>query len=163
MFAYWLYAEEDLHQSPRWSSKTSWTCFDPLLFLASGCRTAALVCFFPLFLVASKIPALIPSVLWVRWNRKQPPGQPPHESKCLVKDQLFCFCSKGRAWVWRIFSWLLCTVRHRGAALMDTPNAMNCPSLFTEIPSWFYNGLGALISQPVYRILTEVFWSVYCC
>lgn len=44
---------------------------------------------------------------------------------------------------------------------MGVSNATTFPTGFTRIPSWFYNGLGAVTSQLVLRVLTQVFWSIY--
>lgn len=51
----------------------------------------------------------------------------------------------------------------RGGALMGAPNAGNYPTPFVRMPSWFYNGLGAIANQLVSRAFTEVFWFIYCC
>lgn len=51
-----------------------------------------------------------------------------------------------------------------GEAWTDVQNAVNFPTFLAEIPSWFYKeGMGAVPSQLVSRVLTKVFWSVCSC
>lgn len=50
----------------------------------------------------------------------------------------------------------------RRKAWKGLPNTAHFSTSFTGIPFQFYNSLGAVAFQPVSRVLTEVFFSIFC-
>lgn len=102
----------------------------------------------------------VPSVARVRQVRNQSLQWPPDKLKYHTYGPLVCFLLWGSP-CWRGIpgcSALCCTGKGQGWIWQ-----MLCIFLpFCWIPSWFYNDLGAVASWLVFRVLIEVFYSVYC-